>query len=108
MIPDGVARYYAELDSSPRPRKYFVGRAPDDDLERWLFEVVEDNGELIALRQLTVGADGTRRAYSPQHLEDGWGFLTDQPITDADQLDTCSREEFYAVWHGAKPRDQQQ
>ena len=80
---------YLALDRSDRPRTYLFGPSPDDERELWYFEAVDDNGALIAIRQLTIGADGTRHAYSPQHIEDEWGFLTDQPIDYADELTPC-------------------
>jgi hypothetical protein len=55
-------------------------------------------GALIAIRQLTIGADGTRHAHSPQHIEDEWGFLTDQPIDYADELTPCDGAQFRQIW----------
>jgi hypothetical protein len=90
--------YYLALDRSDRPRTYLFGPSPDDERELWYFEAVEDNGVLVAIRQLTIGADGTRHAYSPQHVEDAWGFLTDQPIDYADELTPCDAEQFRQIW----------
>lgn len=98
MATEETVRYYLALQGSSRPRTYLRGPSPDDLAERWYFEAVEDDGKLIAIRQLTVEADGTRRAYSPEHIEDEWGFLTDQPIGRADQLSICSSAEFRAAW----------
>jgi hypothetical protein len=90
--------YYLALDRSDRPRTYLFGPSPDDECELWYFEAVDDNGALIAIRHLTIGADGTQHAYSPQHIEDEWGFLTDQPIDYADQLTPCDAEQFRQIW----------
>jgi hypothetical protein len=98
VIDEEAIRYYLELEQSARPRRHLRGRSPDDEREQWYFEVLEDEGELIAVRQLTIEADGTRHRYSPQHLEDGWGFLTDQPIDPTDELSPCTADEFNAAW----------
>jgi hypothetical protein len=90
--------YYLALDRSDRPRTCLFGPSPDDERELWYFEAVDDNGALIAIRQLTIGADGTRHAYSPQHIEDEWGFLTDQPIDYADELTPCDAAQFRQIW----------
>lgn len=92
MPSDEVVEYYRALQQSGCARGYWVGISPDDDAERWLFETVEDGEELVVVRQLTVGTDGTRRQYSVDHFEDEWGFLTDQPLDPADELTRCSRE----------------
>lgn len=99
MILDEIRRYYAGLDRSPKPRRYYFGRSPDDRREQWFFEAVEDEGRLIAIRQLTIAADGSRQAYSPEHLDDARGGLTDQPIDYEDQLQIITAKDFYAAWN---------
>jgi hypothetical protein len=98
VATEETVRYYLALQGSSRPRTYLWGRSPEDPAERWYFEAVEDDGKLIPIRQLTVEADGTRLAYSPEHIDDGCGFLTDQPITHADELSICSADDFRAAW----------
>lgn len=98
MASQASIEYYLALDRSDRPRTYLFGPSPDDERELWYVEAVDDNGALIAIRQLTIGADGTRHAYSPQHIEDEWGFLTDQPIDYADELTPCDGAQFRQIW----------
>lgn len=92
--------YLLALQASSRARVYLFGPSPDDLAELWYFEAVDDGGERIAIRQLTVQADGSRHAYSPQHVADEWGALTDQPIDYVNQLSACSAEDFLVVWGG--------
>ncbi len=82
------------------PRSHWGGVSPDDPAERWFFEAVEDAGELVAIRQLTVESDGTKHVYSAEHLDDEWGFLTDQPLRpdESDGLLPISAETFQAAW----------
>lgn len=98
VVTQASIEYYLALDRSDRPRTYLFGPSPDDERELWYFEAVDDNGALIAIRQLTIGADGTRHAYSPQHIEDEWGFLADQPIDCADELTPCDATQFRQIW----------
>ena len=55
----------------------------------------------IAIRQLTVGGDGSRHAYSADHLEDEWGFLTDQPIepNESIAMKAIPASDFDAAWN---------
>ena len=92
--------HFLALQESSRARVYLFGSSPEDPAELWYFEAVDDGGNRIAIRQLTVEADGSRHAYSPQHMEDEWGALTDQPIDFANQLSACSAEDFFVVWEG--------
>lgn len=100
MVEPDVIQYYRDLEASERERRYFYGTSPEDDRELWLFEVVEDRGELVVIRQLTIEANGTRHRYSADHMEDDWGFLTDQPIDYADELSTCTADDFERAWRG--------
>ena len=80
-VPDQRGPALTELDTSGRRRTYWHGEAPDVEGEHWYFDtVLDDAGRWIAVRQLTVKADGTRETYSVDHLEDAAGFLTDVPI----------------------------
>ena len=89
----------AALDRSGAPRGYWTGVAPDEPGERWYFETVAARGAWVAVRQLSVRADGSARRYSLDHLEDEDGFLTDQPIQpDEWGLRVISREEWQAAW----------
>jgi len=93
----------SELDNSDRRRGYWFGLAPDDAEERWYFEAVQDtDGRWIAVRQLTILGDGSRRAYSVDHLEDESGFLTDAPLEPEESgLDEIAADEWQRVWSGA-------
>ena len=96
--------YYRSLQSSSRTRRYFLAHAPDHPTERWYFEAVEDNGELVAIRQLVIEGDGSRHSYSADHMEDEWGFLTDQPLDDSiDEglVSVCTEDTFKAAWDGS-------
>ena len=100
MVVEEVIQYYRALTRSDRERVYLAGISPDDDKERWYFEAVRDRNELVAIRQITVEADGTRHCYWAEHMEDDWGGLTDQAIDYEDQLRQCAEAEFLAAWDG--------
>lgn len=104
MATEESVGYYQPLQASTRPRTYLCGDAPDVPTERWYFEAVEDGGELIAIRQLVIEGDGTRHAYSADHIEDDWGFLTDQSLNGSEALSACSPEDFHVAWSGARGR----
>ena len=101
MATEESVGYYQALQASARPRTYLCGDAPDVPAERWYFEAVEDGGEVIVIRQLVIEGDGTRHAYSADHIEDAWGFLTDQPLDGSEGLSACRAEEFHAAWNSA-------
>lgn len=94
--------YFAALDASARSRSYWAGASPDDPDEWWYFEAVEDGGEIVVIRQVTIERDGQRHAYSADHIDDGWGFLTDQPLVpqESEDLGPCTAERFRAAWAG--------
>jgi hypothetical protein len=98
MATEESVNYYRSLMASPRPRTYFVGQAPDEPTEQWHFGAVEDDDELVVIRQLTIEGDGTRHAYSADHIEDTWGFLTDQPLDDFEYLSPSTADAFNAAW----------
>jgi hypothetical protein len=64
----------------------------------WAFETVEDDGELVAIRQLVVEPSGAVHRYWWDHPEDEAGFLTDQPVDYIDRLDAISPDEFTGLW----------
>jgi hypothetical protein len=73
----------------------------DEDGRAWLFESVEgDNREQWAVRQVEVGADRGARRYWWRHLQDEYGFLTDQPL-EVWELTEITPEAFEAVWEAA-------
>jgi hypothetical protein len=95
--------YLRALAESDRPRTYFEA---DIDKGRWLFEVVEDGGELIAIRQVVVYADGGVHRYSWRQREDDAGFLTDQAIDPSEGVQPSNAAAFGAAWgDGARPKD---
>jgi hypothetical protein len=59
---------------------------PEDERGRWLFEVVEDDGRQVAIKQIEAEPSGLIHRYSSDHLEDEHGFLTDQPLDDGHHL----------------------
>ncbi|WP_141007310.1 hypothetical protein [Nocardioides humi] len=101
MVVEGIIEYYRQLGRSARPRIHFVGRSPDDENEWWYFEAVDVDGELIAIRQVTIEASGDGHRYSAEHIEDVWGGLTDQAIDYEDQLERCAASVFADAWDRA-------
>jgi hypothetical protein len=98
---DHRSPYFERLTSSPLPRYYWSGAAPDDPKETWHFETVMDGRKHVAIRQLTITADGEHHAYSATHLEDDWGFLTDQPVEPEklEGLNATTQASFEAAWN---------
>ncbi|MEV4570072.1 hypothetical protein AB0K12_40515 [Nonomuraea sp. NPDC049419] len=92
------------LAESEAPRHYW--HLGDEDGRAWLFESVEGDGEHWAVRQVEVGADGAdgagraARRYWWRHLQDGQGFLSDQPL-EIWELTEITPEAFEAVWAAA-------
>jgi hypothetical protein len=99
-MSDQRAEYFRGLEESDRPRAYFRGADAEDDRKQWLFEVVEDNGDRVAIKQVEAESSGVTHRYWWRHLEDNHGFLTDQPLDrwDAGAVSEVSREEFQRVW----------
>ncbi|MEV0612658.1 hypothetical protein AB0I81_04970 [Nonomuraea sp. NPDC050404] len=99
MVPDLRLPLVRQLAESDVPRQYW--HMGDEDGRAWLFESVEgDGGEQWAVRQVEVGADRGARRYWWRHLQDEYGFLTDQPL-DVWELTEIPRESFEAVWEAA-------
>ena len=97
-MEDQRGPYFRALTESDRDREYWLGESPDDPGEQWYFETVEDSGQKVAIRQITVGPAG-RFAYSAAHLEDEHGFLTDQPMSPVEEgLAAVEESAFEAVW----------
>jgi hypothetical protein len=97
-VADQRSDYFRMLEDSDRPRSYLAAQDPEDDRGRWLFEVVEDDGRRVAIKQVEAAPTGVIHRYWCDHLEDEDGFLADQPFGDADQISEVSREEFYGLW----------
>ena len=94
------AQYIRGLDESERPRQHFAG---DFDGEQWLFEAVEDRGELIVIRQILIAGDGRSHRYSWRWLDDDDGGLTDQALDPADGPAPTTAAHFEVAWGGAGP-----
>lgn len=90
--------YFRRLEESDVPRMHLRAPDPKDERTQWLFEVVEDDGQRVAIKQIEVESSGRIHRYWWQHLEDDRGFLTDQPLDDAEGLSEVSGDEFYRVW----------
>lgn len=99
-MEDKRGPYFRALQASDLPHQHWSGPSPEDADEMWYFETVIDGGKYVAIRQLTVESDGTRHAYSAHHLEDDWGFLTDQPVDPeaSEGLVAITPSEFESVW----------
>ena len=97
-MPDQRVPYFRRLEASDRPRTYLRAADPEDAQKHWLFEVVDDDGERVALKQIEADSSGEIHRYWWQHHEDEHRFLTDQPLDDIEELSEISREEFQRVW----------
>jgi hypothetical protein len=95
---DQRADYFRSLEESDRPRVYLGAPDPEDSGTQWLFEVVEDDGSRVAIKQIEATSSGLVRRYWWQHLEDEHGFLTDMPLDDSERFSEVSREAFLRVW----------
>ena len=95
---DQRADYFRSLEESDRPRAYLGAPDPEDSETQWLFEVVEDDGSRVAIKQLEATSSGLVRRYWWQHVEDEHGFLTDKPLDDSERFSEVSREAFLRVW----------
>ena len=97
-MEDQRTDYFRSLEESERPRLYLRARDPEDERIQWLFEVIEDEGRRVVVKQIEVEPSGQVHRYWWQHLEDDHGFLTDQPLDDAEGVSEASREDFQRVW----------
>ncbi|MEU6781782.1 hypothetical protein ABZ912_21480 [Nonomuraea angiospora] len=99
MLPDLRQPLVRQLAESDAPRHYW--HLGDDDGRAWLFESVEGDGaEHWAIRQVLVGADRAARRYWWRHLQDEYGFLTDQPL-EVWELTEITEQAFEAVWEAS-------
>ncbi|MER5999657.1 hypothetical protein ABT120_13870 [Nonomuraea angiospora] len=99
MLPDLRQPLVRQLAESDVPRRYW--HLGDEDGRAWLFESVEGDGlEQWAIRQVLVGADRTARRYWWRHLQDEYGFLTDQPL-EVWELAEITEQAFEAVWEAS-------
>ena len=71
----------------------------------WFFEVAPDG---TVTRQMETYDDGTVLQYHANHIEDTFGFLTDQPLDHSEYRPfAISRDEFEAAWTAHPPTNQQ-
>jgi hypothetical protein len=89
------AQYIRRLADSDRPRRHFAGELDGD---QWFFEVVEDRGELIVIRQVLIEANGRAHHYSWMRLEDETGGLTDQALDPSQGPSPTTAAAFDEVW----------
>lgn len=101
-MSDRRGPYLSRLLDADLPRRYWSHQPSDSPGEVWYFETVQDGDDHIAIRQLTVLASGERYSYSPSHLGDDWGFLTDQPLHPG-EMEPSSPSAFLAAWDGSSP-----
>jgi hypothetical protein len=74
-----------------RERVHFSG---DAEGAKRLFEAVEDRGELVAIRQVVIDADGVAHRYSWRRREDENGGLSEQAITSHQSIARAEAAEF--------------
>lgn len=98
VVVEGVVDYYCELELSSLPCVHLVWRSPDDENEWWYVEAVEVDGELVAIRQVTIEANGDGHRYSTDRIEDDWDGLTDQAIDYEEQPERRSASLFEEAW----------
>ncbi|MFF1659217.1 hypothetical protein [Streptomyces sp. NPDC058255] len=90
--------YFRALDERATLRHHF--RGADEEGGLWYFEAVPDRGELVTIKQAELTSAGQLHRYSWEHLEDEYGFLTDQAIDpEEDPLEAIPAEEFQQVWN---------
>ena len=89
--------FIQSLDEGPGHRQYLTAQDPDDG-RRYLWEVVEHGGQLIAVKQLEIDQQGHRWRYDWKHLEDENGFLTDAPLYIDKNIVTIARDVFSNEW----------
>jgi hypothetical protein len=71
----------------------------------WFFEAAPDG---TVTRHMENYDDGTVLQYHANHIEDVFGFLTDQPLDHAEYRPfAISRDEFEAAWASHPPSNQQ-
>jgi hypothetical protein len=97
-MQDQRADYFRSLEESERPRLYLRGRDPENEETQWLFEVIEDDGRRVVVKQIEVESSGQIHRYWWQQLEDEHGFLADHPLGDAEDVSEASREDFQHFW----------
>jgi hypothetical protein len=58
---------------------------------------------LVAIREVTLEADGATHRYSASHLQDDWGDMTSGDLDSALwALDPASQEDFESAWGTAE------
>lgn len=104
---DDVVAWYRALEQSNRPRLYFEFVDVEgwvDEGARALYEAVEYEGELIAIRQVELPSAGGVHRYSWRRMEDVHGGLTDEPLDPHDDpIKPITRETFEAAWNSPSP-----
>ncbi|MFD6826624.1 hypothetical protein ACFWC5_40790 [Streptomyces sp. NPDC060085] len=89
--------YFRSLDEGATLRYHF--HHADEEGGLWYFEAVPHRGELIAIKQAELTQAGRLHRYSWEHLEDEYGFLTDQALDPGEEpLKAIPAEEFQQVW----------
>ncbi|MGH2671857.1 MAG: hypothetical protein ACRDHC_02665 [Actinomycetota bacterium] len=94
--------YRRSLDESSRVPGYYPWTDHGDGFEGF-YKVIEDEGDLVVIRQIDIDQDGIRR-YWWQVSEDERGGLADQPLPpDEEGLLPISAEEFESRWTIDRP-----
>lgn len=83
-----------QLSLTEGPRRYFAAEA---DSTQYLFECVDHEGHQLPVRQIEIEADGSRRLYSWQRLEDKAGGLSESAI-DTSAVREIDAESFTNQW----------
>ena len=94
---DQRSQFIRSLDERPGHRQYLAAHDAEDG-RRYLWEVIDDRGELVAVKQLEIDLQGRRWRYDWTHLEDENGFLTDQPLFVDKNIRETTRDEFFKEW----------
>jgi hypothetical protein len=99
VLPDLRLPLIRQLTESDAPRHHWHGE--DGKGGVWLFETVRgDGGEHWAIRQVEIDALREPHRYWSAHLQDEYGFLTDQAVEIWD-LTEITGETFEAVWQAS-------
>jgi VCBS repeat-containing protein len=89
--------FIRSLEEGTEHRHYLTAQDPDDG-RRYLWEAVEHQGKLVAIRQLEIDLEGGRWRYDWKHLEDESGFLTEGPLHLDKSILAVTRDVFLAEW----------
>jgi hypothetical protein len=92
------AEHIRNLAGSARRRRYFAGESEGD---QWLFEAVEDLGELVVIRQVLIEPNGATHRCSWSWIEDDEGGLTDEPLDPLRGPSPTTAACFEEAWSGS-------